>query len=111
MGGKFYGRIGFAEAVETSPGVWEERYVEKAYSGDVIRDSAKTREGESANPDVAVDNRISIVVDPHASAHFSAMRYVRWNGDAWKIASVEVRRPRLILSIGGLFREQAAETA
>ena len=38
---KFYGAIGFAETVETDPGIWEEKIVERSYSGDVIRNIRK----------------------------------------------------------------------
>ena len=34
---KFHGAIGFAETVETDPGIWEEKIVEHSYSGDVVR--------------------------------------------------------------------------
>ena len=38
------------------------------------------------------------------------MRYVEFLGVKWKIESVEVQYPRLILSIGGEWHEQTSRT-
>jgi len=101
---KFYGPIGYiTEQVETSPGVWSGQVVERSYSGDVIKNSTGVQEGESLNDDLTVNNRLSIVADPYAYTKFQSMAYVKWMGALWKIASVEVLRPRLILSIGGKY--------
>lgn len=106
MGGKFYGPIGYAETVETIPGVWIEEITERKYSGDVIRNISRTRDGENLNVNLVVDNRLSIVADPFAYANFYAMRYVEWMGAKWQITSVDVQRPRLILSLGPVYNEQ-----
>ena len=59
---KFYGAIGFAETVETDPGIWEEKIVEHSYSGDVIRNIRKLQKPtESVNDNINVSNEISIV--------------------------------------------------
>jgi hypothetical protein len=93
--GKFYGEIGYAETVETTPGVWQESITEKSYFGDVLRDTSKMRDGKHLNDDLVIDNRLSIVADPYAYAKFHSMRYVKWMGTAWKITNIEVQRPRL----------------
>ena len=36
---KFYGQVGYAESVETTPGVWEEQIVERDYCGDLIKNN------------------------------------------------------------------------
>jgi hypothetical protein len=105
---KFYGVIGYAETEETTPGVWRERITERQYFGDVIRDSGKTRDGENLNDNLVLDNQLSVIADPFAYEKFHAMRYVKWMGALWKITSVEVQRPRLILTVGGVYNEQAA---
>ena len=100
---KFYGKIGYAETVETSPGVWTESTTERNYTGDVIRVTSRRQGGENLNENLTLDNRLSIVADPFAYQMFHAMRYVQWMGALWKITSVEVQRPRLILTIGGIY--------
>lgn len=105
---KFYGKIGFGETVETAKGVWEEQITEREYFGDVLRNVSKWRDGKNLNDDLNVDNQLSIVADPFAYEKFHAMRYVQWLGAFWKITSVDVQRPRLILTIGGVYNEQRA---
>ena len=100
---KFYGVIGYAETSETSPGVWTEGVTERNYSGDVIKNSSRWQRGESLNDDLVVNHQISILADPFAYENFYAMRYIRWMGACWKITNVDVQRPRLILTIGGVY--------
>jgi hypothetical protein len=104
--GKFYGKIGYAETIETTPGVWQESITERSYFGDVLRDTSKMREGKNLNDDLTIDNRLSVVADPYAYQKFHSMRYVEWMGALWKITNIEVQRPRLILTIGGVYNEQ-----
>lgn len=100
---KFYGKIGYAQTIETAPGIWEERVTERNYAGDLIRNTRKLPGGDKINPDVTVSNEISIIADPFANGNFHSMRYIEFMGARWKIDSVEVQYPRLILSIGGLY--------
>ena len=100
---KFYGIIGFVETVETSPGVWEESATERNYSGDVIKDSKHWQAGENLNDNLTINNKISIIADPFAYENLPMIRYVKWMGVSWKITNIDVERPRLILSIGGVY--------
>ena len=99
---KFFGKIGFANTEETSPGIWS-GVVEHPYYGDVISRGMYTTSTEHANKDVTITNRISILADPYAYENFSAIRYVKYMNAAWSINSVDVQYPRLILNIGGLY--------
>ncbi|MDR1753386.1 MAG: hypothetical protein LBR74_00565 [Eubacterium sp.] len=108
---KFYGEVGYAETVETDPGVWQETIIKRTYSGDVIRNVGKVRDGENLNDNVVIDNKLSIIADPFAYEKFLSMRYIAWMGVLWKITSVEVQRPRLILTIGGVYNEQQTDRA
>lgn len=100
---KFYGKIGYAISEETVPGVWVERIVERSYYGDVIRNIRRLQSSENLNDDINVSNEISIVVDAFANQNFHSMRYVEYMGTKWKVSSIEVKYPRLILSIGGVY--------
>lgn len=100
---KFYGVIGYADTVETKPGVWTEQIVERNYYGDLIRNTRRLQSADKLNDDINVANEISIVADPYANENFYAMRYIEFMGAKWKISNVEVKYPRLILTIGGLY--------
>lgn len=100
---RFCGKIGFAEQEEVAPDIWKEKMVEKKYYGDVIRNTRILQETSNLNPDVALSNQISVVANPYAIHNYHAMRYVVYMNSKWKIISVEVKHPRLILTVGGAY--------
>lgn len=101
---KWYGKIGYAETVETEPGDYNEEIIEKSYFGEVIRNARTLQNsGNSTNHDVNISNQISIVADPYANNHIFAMRYVEFQGAKWKISNVDIQYPRLTLTVGGLY--------
>jgi hypothetical protein len=102
---KFYGEIGYGESVETplGSGIFVDVITEIAYFGDIIRNTRKLDSGESLNDDVSVSNSISIIADEFATAHFFAIRYIRWAGTLWTVTTVEVQSPRLILALGSVY--------
>ena len=102
---KWYGVIGFAETVETVPGVWEDRITERPYFGDLNRNSRRLQTANQLNDDINVSNEISIVADPFAMNNFHSMRYVEFMGAKWKVSNVDVQYPRLNLSVGGVYNE------
>lgn len=100
---KYYGVIGYVETVETSPGVWEEQITERNYYGELVRNTSRFQVSDQVNDNVNIANEISVIADPFATQNFHAMRYVEFMGAKWKITNVEVRYPRLILTIGGVY--------
>ena len=112
MANKFYGPIGYGITEETfeGSGVWVDKIVERNYMGDVLKDYAKSSQGTSINDNIDINNRMSIVSDPFAMNHFHTIKYVKWMGAAWKVTSVEPQYPRLILSIGGVYNGETAES-
>lgn len=103
---KWYGKIGFTSTVEESPGEWvEDAIVEKYYFGDVSSIHWKRQtSSEKTNDDINLSNQISIVADPYAVDHCSSMKYIEYMNEKWKITDVEIQYPRLILSIGGVYK-------
>jgi hypothetical protein len=102
---RYYGEVGYGDSVETpdNSGVWVDTITEVPYFGDIIRDTRKLESGENLNDDISVGNSISIVADDYANNHFYKIKYVRWQGILWTVTSVEVRSPRLILSLGSVY--------
>jgi hypothetical protein len=98
---KFYGVIGYAVTEEVVPGKWKNSIVEKNYRGDVTRVSRRLRSADKVNDDLTINNEIRIVADAFAYQNFQNIRYVVWMGTKWKVESVTVDRPRLVLEIGG----------
>lgn len=100
---KYYGVIGYAETVETTPGVYEEQITERNYYGELVRNTRRLQTSDQVNDNINIANEISVIADPFATQNFHAMRYIEFMGAKWKITNVEVRYPRLILTIGGLY--------
>lgn len=105
---RFFGRIGYGDTVEQSPGVWVDDITERSYYGDVIRNARNLNEGENLNRDLSVQNSISIIADAYANNHFFAIRYVEWAGVLWTVSSVEVQSPRLLLRLGEVYNGPTA---
>lgn len=103
---KFFGIIGFETTCETSPGVWTQKITERNYYGDFIRNTRKLQVSENLNDDINISNELSILSDPYAYENFHSIKYVEYMGALWKITSVEVKYPRLILTVGGVYNAQ-----
>ena len=101
---RFYGKVGFYEnSVESVPGVWTDAVTIRDYYGDVLSDNRYWNQPETLNSDLTIKNRLSILADSYAFDHFGAVRYVELYGQRWSISNVEIKRPRLIITLGGLY--------
>lgn len=100
---KWYGNIGFAESVETEPGIWIEQITERPYRGDLTKSTYSLSSQNATTTNVNISNAISIVSDPYADQNFPTMRYVEFRGTKWRISNIEVQYPRLLLTIGGVY--------
>jgi hypothetical protein len=100
---KFFGEIGFATQIETSPGIWEDQIVEKQYYGDVFRESRRFSTTDQVLDKINLSNQISILADGYVVDNIQNLRYVRWLGGLWKISYVELKFPRLVLEMTGVY--------
>lgn len=100
---KFYGTIGFSYEEETNPGIWETISEEHQAYGDVLSNVRKWETDSDVNDDLNVSNQISVVASRFFFEHLGAMKYVLWNGTKWKIRSATINRPRIILTLGGVW--------
>lgn len=100
---KFSGKIGYVSQVETAPGVWEDQSVEKNYRGDDVLNQQRWEKSENIHDDLTLDNSISFIADEYAYANLGYIKYIIINGQKWKITSLSIKRPRIILQIGGLY--------
>lgn len=102
---KFCGVIGYLTGFdEPEPGIQEPHFEEKKSFGDIIRKSRNLiPEENTINPDVKLNHQISVLMDAYVGKHFTEIRYVRWQGVAWTVTSLEVKEHRLILEVGGKY--------
>lgn len=100
---RFHGEIGFTTTVETSPGVHTEVLTKRNYFGDVLRDSRQNSGGAEINPGLSVGNRFSVLGDDFLFTNIKNLAYLRWDNGYWKITSVELLKPRLTITVGGVW--------
>jgi hypothetical protein len=100
---RFYGKIGYGVSTETVLGVWSDEITERAYYGNVLNSLRSQSASEKVNDDIRLQNRISIIADAYALGNYLQIKYVEWAGFLWTVISVDVERPRLILSLGGVY--------
>ena len=101
--GKWAGKIGFAVPKETAPGVWKDAIVQRTYYGDMTRNTRRLQSSGNLNDNLVITNELSIIADPYANENFHAIRYAEFMGTKWKINSVQVQFPRLILELGEVY--------
>ena len=108
---RFYGKIGFElDQVETEPGVYEpSRIVEKSYTGDLPKHLHRWEATpDGTNDNLTLANRISIICDSYMTEHWPAIKYAVFNGVKWKVESAEIKRPRIFLTLGGVWNGHTA---
>ena len=108
---RFHGEVGYGTSIEEplGSGKWIDKITEFPYTGDVIRNTRALEDADKVNSDISVGNSISVVADEYALQHFFKIKYVRWAGVLWKVTTVEVRSPRLILSLGSVYNGPTAD--
>ena len=57
---RWYGAVGFAQTVETAPGVWQTEIEEHEYSGDQINLRGQYQNANQVNDDIQVNCNIEI---------------------------------------------------
>ncbi len=98
---KFAGQVGYVSDVETSPGVWTAVDNPRYMRGDIIRQTSKAQNDNKVNSDVIFNHRVSLVGDAYAFDNYYQIKWIEVDGHKWKVDSVEVQRPRIIVSLGG----------
>lgn len=100
---RFFGKVGYGLQQETVAGVWMDQISERDYYGEILNTARYREDSDNVNDNVRMQQRISIVADPFAYENLFAIKYVLWAGSRWTVNSVEVSRPRLILTLGGVY--------
>lgn len=102
---KWFGKIGYAETVESpaNSGIMVEQFTVREYYGDLNRNLRRLQSSGNVNDNVTTSSELSIVADPYAYQNFHAIRYAEFIGAKWKVTSVDVQRPRLVLSLGEVY--------
>lgn len=107
---KYAGKVGYEIMVETSPGVWEPKIMERKYLGEVVQTAWHSQAAASTlNDNPSLNSQIEIVADAFAWAHYGSIVYAEWENSKWKVSSIQVRRPRLILNFSSIYKPSQQE--
>lgn len=110
---KYCGKVGYITTIESpaDSGIYVEVPCERVYRGDVVENGRALQSTQYLNDNVRVQNQISIIADAYAIQNYGRIRYVEWMGTMWKVDSVKVDRPRLLLTLGGVYNGQQTISA
>lgn len=100
---KFSGLVGYVTQSEISPGVWSSVENSKVMKGDIIRQSSSSQNGDKVNNDVSLSHRVSLLGDAYSFGNYYNIRWIDINSQKWQVTSVEIQRPRIIVTLGGIW--------
>lgn len=100
---KFAGLVGYVTQEEKVPGVWSPVDNSVQMKGDFIRESSSVQNGDKVNSDFTLNHRVSLMGDAYAFNNYVNIKWIQVNGVKWKVASVELQRPRIVVTLGGLW--------
>ena len=106
------------------PGVFSDSMKEIPVTGLLLREGQyPNRSVEGTATNVALQNRfsmresitieirfcISIVMDSRIEKHIFNIRWATFEGVKFAVTSIEVKRPRIVLTLGGVYNESTGE--
>ncbi len=100
---KFRGSIGINRgSVETSPGIFEATIEDVEVTGE-IRNIRSRWPNHGQGEEVSARHVLSIVTPEDSVIDYTEVVYIWWQGRKWSVRAIEYKRPRIELSLGGLY--------
>lgn len=105
---RWAGKIGFSIQEETltngqPSGIWVDKIIERPYKGDLIKAHRSLNNNNQINDSINISNQISFIGDAYIRNNFQYIRYATFMGVKWKIESIDIEQPRLIVTLGGAY--------
>lgn len=102
---RYLGFIGINRgAVETAPGIFTEVIDAIEVSGE-MRQSRATWPQAGMRDGVQLAHVLSIVAPEDSDVDFNEVVYIEWQNHKWAVTQIQYKRPRVELSLGGLYDE------
>lgn len=98
---RYSGKVGFTIEEEKAPGVYKKVAREVLMRGNLITASTSFQNSGTVNSDITIGHRISVLGDRFAFSNWHSITYAYLDGVKWRVTSVEIQRPRLLLQLGG----------
>lgn len=101
---RYHGRVGFLIHFDNQEtGIADEEAVEKPFYGKVLEYSRRLQTSDTVTDDLQMGNQISITASDYAFQHASCIAYCEYMGSMWKVTGIKVKRPQIILTLGGVY--------
>ena len=101
---RWHGNVGYTVTGEEEAGLYiENEVMVKEYSGDYSGFAWQNQNSGGINDNLVISGTVSIIADQFAYQNCSNIAYVEVEGTKWKVTKIEPQRPRLILSLGGVY--------
>jgi len=97
---RYSGIFGFAESVETAPGVMTDVITEREFLGDVVQRTEAFNVQNSVLPEYRTTTSVSVLSDGVLAENYRSLRYISYMGENWSVASAVYQHPRLVVYIG-----------
>lgn len=105
---KFAGLVGYVTEEETVPGVWSQVVTPRRMRGDMLRQASSRQNDDKVNSDITLSHRVSLVGDAYAFGNYYSIKWIEVDNYKWEVTSVEVQRPRIIVTLGGPWNGRSA---
>jgi len=106
---RYHDKVGFLIPQDNQEtGLSEPRAVEKTLYGRVLEHSRKWETTDHTNDDLVLANQIAITGNDYAFRYMSAIAYARFMGGWWKVTSIKLKYPEIILTLGGVWNGPTA---
>jgi hypothetical protein len=102
---KFWGPIGINRGFqETGPGIID-NVIEEVYVKGEIRNVKASWSQQTMNDTLQARHLLSVVTPEDSEIDFNEVVYIVWQGHKWAVTSIQYNRPRVELTLGGLYNE------
>ena len=109
---RYHGKVGFLYTDDNQiTGIATEKVVEKSFYGTVHEHVRRWEDSGSLNDDLSLGNQIGIVATDYAFKHASAIAYAEFMGQKWKVTSVRLKPPQIIMTLGGIWNGRPARSS
>lgn len=100
---KFWGKIGINRGpVEGTPGIFTPTIEEVEVAGEMRLIGARWQNHELGDT-VSAKHVLSIITPEDSDIDYAEVVYVLWKGQKWSIVSIQYKRPRVELRLGGKY--------
>ena len=104
---KYSGKIGIGVTVDKGTGIYVVETTEQDVFGEFLQLPKSQTKTAGLNDDISVSNRISIYQNTFVMENLGNIKYITYAGIKWKVTSIEVNYPRLILTTGGEWNDES----